>query len=107
MKSFLIVVIALSMAPLVSATVVLASYPQVSSAAFSLNGTPPINDAAGFTMGTTGFDLASARVQFSANGIAPAPRFWGPRFWCDGAASTFKQTSTASPFRTAQSSSRR
>jgi hypothetical protein len=71
MKGILVaVVVALCLAPVASGAVVLTSYPQTSNGAFSLNGSPPINVAGGFTMGATPFDFSSATVQFSAVGIA-------------------------------------
>lgn len=60
----------LGAASAVSATTLLSSFPQTSNGASSLNGTPPINVAAGFTLGGTAFNLTSATVEFSAVGIA-------------------------------------
>jgi len=57
----------------VSATTLLTSFPQTGNGAFTLNGSPPFNDAAGFTLGGTAFNLTSATVEFSAVGIAQFP----------------------------------
>ena len=74
MRWVLIVVGALSgVAPGVFGAPILSSYPRASEGAFSLNGNPVINVATGFTMGGTAFDLTSAKVQFSAVGIAQFP----------------------------------
>src|SRR3954469_16674949 len=74
MKWFLgFILAALCLAPAASAAVLISAYPQTSTGAFALNGTPPLNVAAGFTVGAAPFDLNSARVQLSAVGIAQFP----------------------------------
>src|SRR3954454_15655603 len=70
MSLTLAMLVALCVTPVVSGAVILTSYPQTSNGAFTLNGTPPLNVAGGFTMGATPVDLTSAKVQFSAEGIA-------------------------------------
>jgi hypothetical protein len=70
MKLALVMVVALSVVPAASGAVILTAYPQASSGAFTLNGSPPINIAGGFTTATTPFVLTSAKVQFSAVGVA-------------------------------------
>jgi len=56
----------------VSASII-SSYPTASFGASSLNGTPIIDLAAGFTMGSTAQNLGSATIRLSAVGIASFP----------------------------------
>jgi hypothetical protein len=66
----LLALVALSAASSAWGSVILTAYPQSANGGSTLNGTPPINVAGGFTMGGTASPLTSAKVQFGAVGIA-------------------------------------
>ena len=70
MKLFSAGLLAVAFGTPLNASTILSSFPQSSSVGFVLNGSPAINDAAGFTMGGTAFQLDSVTIRFEATGIA-------------------------------------
>ena len=70
MKLISILAIGAALGMPLSGTTIISSYPQSGNGGFTLNGTPPSNDAAGFTMGSTAFHLTSVTVSFETVGIS-------------------------------------
>ena len=70
MKLFSAGVLAVALGTSLNASVIISSFPQSSSGGFLLNGSPAFNDAVGFTMGATSFQLDSVTIRFTTEGIA-------------------------------------